>query len=228
MSDFESDINESPINSQQQLRCTPVEGSIYSPSSTPRAQSVVHSFQSRGGTPRTQTQVQRHSQPHLSQRITSSFSGTVESRAASVQIDPPVSSDDLYRKHWDKLPDNLKKISMAEPHFTAQNITPREEHVMTMDARSKCFKLLDPHKPVLTHPTHGLTYCFVDKCMTEIPKHIQVSFLDSYFLLIWTQSLRLIHLFDCTGINVVFFSFKWRDYSIFELCSSDERDISST
>jgi len=269
-SDLELDYSQSPMNSQHELRCTPVEGSLsrngsvahasvqVSRGGTPQAQSdfsTVGVFRppmqgnrrgrvrepsegstsglsrtysveppslqgSRLGTPQVQSRIREPSEvsasrfsrtysveppslqgsrrgtPQVQSRVCepsdTRFSsvepvshhgrGTspqVQSRVPSLpppaRRDPPVIDEDIFKKHWEKVPDKLKRITMAEVPFMAQNILPREEHVITMDARSKCFKLLDPKKPVLTHPTHGLTYCFVDKCMTEIPKHIQES-----------------------------------------------------
>jgi hypothetical protein len=75
-----------------------------------------------------------------------------------------------YRAHWERVPEPLKHIPISMHGFQATCMTPREEHIGRMYSESKCFGLLSQNSPErLAAPHHGPSYCFMEKCYSDIP-----------------------------------------------------------
>ena len=79
-----------------------------------------------------------------------------------------------YLAHWRRVPTPLKNVPFDMQTIPATAMTPLEEHIGRMFSEAKCLSLLPPDSvELLKGPYDGVTYCFVGKTNTEIPRHIQ-------------------------------------------------------
>jgi hypothetical protein len=88
-----------------------------------------------------------------------------------------------YIRHWDRVPDALKNIPIhPSTYFRGPCMVPAREHRGKMYSTSKCFDMQFQNDiGLLADPTMGVSYWFMDECMTDLPLHIQkvLYFFDS-------------------------------------------------
>lgn len=84
------------------------------------------------------------------------------------------SISDRFLHHWETVDETLKTIPIDGNPFVCNCLIPDEAHVKTMDARSKCFQLMQYQSEHLLHsPSEGYTIAFMAPCLFELPVHIQ-------------------------------------------------------
>lgn len=112
---------------------------------------------------------------------------------------------DRYVKHWDRVADSLKNVPIPpSTYFRGECMVPSREHRGKMYATSKCFDMLFQNDVgLLTDPTMGQSFWFVDECMTDLPLHIQkvLYFFDS----VKTHMARdyANYAFPCTDVTLL-------------------------
>lgn len=80
------------------------------------------------------------------------------------------------RKYWEEnIPESLQQFPIPNENiFYPECMSPTEEQVKRMYARSKCMELLSPsHRTLLSLPTQAQPLCFVAKAAEGLPIHIQ-------------------------------------------------------
>lgn len=81
---------------------------------------------------------------------------------------------EVYRRHWERVPEILKNVPIQTKGVEAACMTPTREHEGKMYSESKCFSLVRANSlEVLASPQNGPSYCFVAEATTELPPHIQ-------------------------------------------------------